>query len=104
MVHSFSCRQSLQLIVSQKLVQEVDGLLGNQVLVLAMSEPVPTLLRVSAEDIVEPDVEVDGIFIDVVVELFCSQNSHYLHQLVVVVVALEEWFLPEDHASHHTAQ
>ena len=41
-------------------------------------------------------VQGNVVFVDVLVEALCPENLCNLDQLVVVIMAVEEWFLAED--------
>ena len=49
-------------------------------------------------------VELDLIFVNISRQLFCSEDLGNLHELIVIVFALEEWLLLEDHAGEHAAE
>ena len=53
---------------------------------------------------VVPGVKFNLIFVQILIELLRAQNLGYSDQLVVVVVTVEEWLLPEYHRGQHTAQ
>jgi len=74
------------------------------VLVLAVDEFVPGLLGVLTNHIVVLLIESHIILVNVGVELVCAEYLGDLHELVVVVLALEEWLLLEDHAREHAAE
>jgi hypothetical protein len=59
---------------------------------------------VRAEDVVVVAVERDIVLFDVGKQVIGSQHLRDLDQLVVVVLALEEGFLLENHACKHAAQ
>ena len=44
------------------------------------------------------------VFLNVSEQVVCAQNLCDFHQLIVVVLALEEWLLLEDHACEHATQ
>ena len=47
MFHSLQCSEPLLVVVSQQLVQEVQGLRTNQVLILTVDKPLPPFPRMS---------------------------------------------------------
>ena len=51
---------------------------------------------VPAEQLIKLRVEADVVLVDVRVELFRAENLGDLHQLVIVVVPMEERLLAED--------
>ena len=73
-------------------------------LVLAIDEFVPGFLGVLPNHIVVLLIESHIILVNVSVELICAEHLGNLHELVVVVLALEEWLLLEDHTGEHAAE
>lgn len=57
-----------------------------------------------SEHLLQSNFKGNIVFIEVVVELFGSEDSCNLFELVVVIVAFEEWFFSEDHAGHHNTK
>ena len=57
-----------------------------------------------AEDVVEARVQLDLVLVQVLEQLLSAEHLGYPHQLVVVVVTVEERLLPEDHRGQHAAQ
>ena len=66
-------------------------------LVLAVYKPLPTFPGVSPEYIGEPRIKFYLILVQILVELLRPQHLSNPDQLIVVVVPVEEGFLPEDH-------
>jgi hypothetical protein len=73
-------------------------------LVLGGDELLPRLFRVAAENAVKVRVEFQVVRVQVVKEFFGAEKLGNLDQLVVIVVAVKEWLLAEDHAGKHTPQ
>eukprot|EP00754_Rhynchopus_humris_P030124 Rhum_TRINITY_DN15259_c0_g1::Rhum_TRINITY_DN15259_c0_g1_i1::g.147186::m.147186 len=92
------------MVVHQQLVQEVDGIGGCDGLVVLVDEVLPRLTRVLLEDAVVVRRKLDAVLLQVRVQGLGAQNLANLHQLVVVVEAVEEGFFLEDHAGEHAAQ
>ena len=57
-----------------------------------------------AQETIKVGIKLNAILLEVSVELVCAQHLGNLHQLVVVVVSVEEGLLAEDHAREHTAE
>lgn len=53
-------------------------------------------IDIPAKDIVILSVELDIILLKVAEQLICTQDFGNLHQLVVIIVSVEEWLLAED--------
>ncbi len=70
-------------------------------LVGAGDKLVPGLLGVGPQNVIIVRVEGYIVLVYVGKELICSKNLGDLNQLVVVVLALKERLLLEDHASEH---
>ena len=73
-------------------------------LILTMYKPLPALPGVSAEYIREPGVQLNLILVQILIEFLRPEHLSNPDQLVVVVVSVEERFLPEDHGGEHTTQ
>ena len=88
-------------------------------LVLTVNKPLPSLARVTTEDVGEARVEFNLIFVQILVQLFSPEHLGNPHQLVVVIMPdeedddrkyylcclpMKERLLPEDHRSQHAAQ
>lgn len=104
MVHSVLWGDSLGVVVPQHVVQKIDGLLCHQRLVLVVHELVPRLFWVLAQDIVVVGIQSDIVLFNVSEKVISSKDFRNFHQLVVIVFALEEWLLLEDHTSEHASQ
>ena len=94
--HCLLRRESLLVVVPKQLVEEVDGLVRDEALVLARDEAAPRLALVPSEDVVVLRVEVDIVFLEVGVQLVRPEHLRDFDQLVVVVVAVKERLLAED--------
>jgi len=94
--HGLARRQSLLVIVAQQLVEKVDGFRDSEVLVLGRHEALPGLLAVRAEQVHKVRVEHQAVLVEVGVEISRAEHLGDLDQLVLVVVAMEEWLLAED--------
>ena len=104
MVHSVLWGDSLCVVVPQHVVQKIDGLLCHQRLVLVVYELIPRLFWVLAQDIVVVGIQSDIVLFNVSEKVISSKDFRNFHQLVVIVFALEEWLLLEDHTSEHASQ
>jgi len=72
--------------------------------VLGINEFVPRLAWLSSDEIIIMIVQSEPILVNVSKEVVSSENLRNLHELVIVVASLEEWFLLEDHSSEHAAK
>lgn len=91
-------------VVSQQLVQEVDGLVAHEALVFASDEAVPWLLLESAQDIVVLGIQLDFVLVEVVKQIVGSEDLGDLDELIRVAVAMEERLFPEYHRRKHGTQ
>ena len=92
------------MIVPQQLIQEIDRLRAHEVLVIRVDELAPGLAAVPADEALEVRVQLDAVLGEVGVELVGAENLGDSHQLIVVVVPVEEGLLAEDHAREHATQ
>ena len=97
-------RGAYLVIVSQKLVQKVNGFVGHKSLVLGVDEAVPRLLGEAAQDVVVLRVEFYLVLVEVVEEIVGAENLCNLDELIRVAGAVEEGLLAEDHGGKHGAQ
>lgn len=84
------------MVVSQKLVQEINGCIRNKALVLRGNKFAPWLARISAENLVVLNIQLQVVLLQVSKQLVSAQNAGNLDKLVVVVVSVEERLLAED--------
>lgn len=92
------------MVVTQHLAKQVDGLLSDQLVVSRGDELVPGLAWVVAQDVVVVRVQLHVVLLNIGEQLVSTKHLRDLHQLVVVVLALEEGLLLEDHTGEHAAQ
>ena len=92
------------MIIPQELGYEVDGFLRHQVLILSRDELLPRFLRVTTQDAIEVGVQFKIVSVKVVEQLFSTEDLGNLYELVVIVMAVEEGLLAENHSGEHTAQ
>lgn len=101
MALGFLGRQALLVVVAEKLVKEVDGLVGNKALVLRRDEAVPGLLLEAAENVVVLGIELNLVFVEVLKELVGAKDLSNLDKLIGVALAVEEGFFAENHRGKH---
>jgi len=89
------------MIVTQKLVEEIDSLIADEALVIGINEAMPGLLLEAAEDVVVLSVELNLVLVQIVEQVIRAQDLGYLDQLVAVRVAVEEGLFAEDHGCEH---
>lgn len=92
------------MVVSQQLVQEVNGLVAHKPLILGVDKTVPGLLLEPAEDVVILRVELYFVLVQVVKQIVRAKHLGDLDELVRVAVAVEEGLLAEDHRGKHGAE
>lgn len=96
--------EAILVVVAEQLVQEVNGLVGDEALVVRVDERVPGLLGEAAKDVIVLGVELNLILVEVLKELVSAEHLGNLDQLVRVALAVEERLLAEDHGRKHGAQ
>ena len=89
------------MVVSEELIEEVDGFIGHESLVLRCDEAVPWLLLESSQDVIVLSVELDLVFVEVIEEIVGTQHLRNLNKLIRVAATVEEGLLPEDHGGEH---
>ena len=104
MAHRVLRRDSLRMVISEHLVQEVERLFADKSLVLVTDKLVPGFLHVLAQNFIVMIVQSHVVFLDILEEVFSTEDLRDLDELVVVVLALEEGLLLEYHASKHAAE
>lgn len=67
------------MVISQQLVEEIDGFVRDKTLVLGADKAVPGLFAKTAQDIVVLGVELNLVFIQVLKQLIGSQDLGNLH-------------------------
>lgn len=92
------------MVVSQKLVKEVNSLVADETLVLSVNKRVPRLAREARENVIILRVQLNIVLVQVLKELFSSKNLGNLNQLVGVAVSVEEGLLAENHGCEHSTQ
>ena len=66
------------MIISEQLVQEIDSLVADKSLVLRVDKAVPALFLESAKDIIVLLVELDLVLVQIVEEIFGTQDFRNL--------------------------
>mmetsp|Transcript_8091 Transcript_8091/g.20738 ORF Transcript_8091/g.20738 Transcript_8091/m.20738 type:complete len:348 (-) Transcript_8091:212-1255(-) len=102
--HGFLAGHPILVVVAQQLVQKVQRLGRDEVRVLAADELGPLLARVPPHERLQVRVQLDAVLVEVHKQVVCAQHLGDLHQLIVVVMAVEKGLLPEDHAGKHAAE
>lgn len=70
------------MVITEKLVQEVNSLVADESLILRVDEAVPRLLLEPAKDIVVLRVELDLVLVEVVEQVVSAEDLGDFHQLV----------------------
>lgn len=92
------------MVVSEELVQEVNGIVTDKALVISVDETMPVLLGESAQNVVVLSIELDIVLVKVVEQVFGTENLGDLDELVRIAVSVEERLFAEDHGSKHGTQ
>lgn len=92
------------MIVTQQLVEEINGLITDKPLIIGIHEAMPGLFLEAAENIVVLSVELNLILVQVVEQVIGTQYLSYLDQLVAVGIAMEEGLFAEDHGREHRSE
>jgi len=103
-LHSFLGRNALSMVVLEHLTEQVNSLIGHKSVILCVDELVPWLAWVLTNDIVVVRIKRHVVFGNIGEEVVSAKNFGNFDQLIVIVLALEERFLLEDHAGEHTAK
>jgi len=103
-LHGVLRGDALCVVVPEHLGEQVESLISDKMLVLAMNELVPRLLGVLPEDVIVVGVESHAVLVDVGEEFVSAEDLGDLYELVVVVLPLEEGLLLEDHAGEHAPE
>lgn len=96
--------EAVLVVVSEQLIEEIDGLVGDESLVVRVDKRVPGLLGEAAEDVVVLGVKLNLVLVEVLKELVSAEHLGNLDQLVGVTLAVEERLLAEDHGREHGTQ
>lgn len=84
------------MVVSEELVQEVNGIVTDKALVISVDETMPVLLGESAQNVVVLSIELDIVLVKVVEQVFGTENLGDLDELVRIAVSVEERLFAED--------
>mmetsp|Transcript_9963 Transcript_9963/g.25272 ORF Transcript_9963/g.25272 Transcript_9963/m.25272 type:complete len:276 (-) Transcript_9963:2362-3189(-) len=95
---------AILVIIPKQSVEKLNRLGAHEVSIFGSCEARPRLLRVPSDKRLEMRVEFDGVFGQVGVEVVGSHHLGDFHQLIVVVVSVEEWLLAEDDACEHAPE
>lgn len=89
------------MIVTQKLVEEIDSFIADEPLVIGINEAMPGFLLKAAEDVVVLSIELNLVLVQIVEQVICAQHLGYLDKLVAVRVAVEKGLFAKDHGCEH---
>ena len=103
--HSVLRCDSLGMVVPQHLAQQIEGLVRDKLVILRVNELGPGLAGdgLRGEDVFVVGVKGEAVLVEIGVELLSAEYLGNLHELIIVVGALEEGFTLEDHTSKHAA-
>merc|ERR1711887_273724 len=85
-------------------IEEVKGLVADQVLILGVAKTLPAFARVTSEDIVETRVQLAIVLVQIIVQILRAKHLCNAHQLIIVVMAMEKGFLAKDHRCEHASK
>lgn len=103
-LHRVARGHSLGVVVAEHLAQQIQGFLGNELVVLSGDELLPGLAGLLADDVVVVAVQCHVVLLNVREQVVCAQNLRDLDKLIVVVLTLKEWLLLEDHSCEHASK
>ena len=92
------------MIVSQQLIQKVNGFRADEALIVGVDKALPALPGESAQNVVVLCVELNVVFVKVLKQLVGTEDLRNLHQLVGVALAMEERLFSKDHRCKHSPQ
>mmetsp|Transcript_4296 Transcript_4296/g.9737 ORF Transcript_4296/g.9737 Transcript_4296/m.9737 type:complete len:330 (-) Transcript_4296:185-1174(-) len=104
MKHGLLRGQPLLVIIPQQLGHKVNGLLRHQMLVLIRDKLLPRFLGMPPQNPIEMGIQLQVVGIQVVEQLLRTENLGNFHQLIIVIMPVEEWLLPKNHPGKHTSQ
>lgn len=96
--------EALLVIVAQQLVEEVNGLIGHEALVLRCDEAVPGLLLEAAENVVVLGIELYLVLVEVLEQLVSAKDLGNLNKLVGIALTVEKGLLAKNHGRKHGAE
>jgi hypothetical protein len=96
MQHGLGGQQPLGVVVSEQLVEEINGVGRRKPLIVRRDEARPRLPRVAPQLVVKVRREREVVFVEIRHQPVGPQHLGDLDELVVVVLALEEGFFLED--------
>ncbi len=92
------------MIISKQFIQKIDSLAADKSLIFGINETMPTLLLESTEDIVVLGIQLDLVLVQVVKQVFGTQDLRNFDKLIRVAVAMEEGLFSENHGSEHSTK
>lgn len=104
MLHRVPRGDPLRVVVPQHPVEQVDRLIGHQLVILGRDELGPRLALVLTQDVVVVRVQLQLVLVDVGEQFLSAQDFGNFYELVIVVLTLEKGFLLEYHAGEHAAE
>ena len=103
-LHCVLGADSFGMVISQHLSEEVKSFIADEGMVLLTDEFLPWLASVGAQDVIIVLVQGEVVLLEISDKIISSQYLGNLHELVIVVCALEEWLLLEYESSEHAAE
>jgi len=97
-------RSTHLMVVSEQLIQKINGIVTDKALIVRVDKRVPWLLRIPAKNVVVLGIQLDVVLVKVVEQIFRPENLGNLDQLVRITVPVEKWLPSKDHRREHGAQ
>lgn len=95
-LHGLCCSQTFLVIIAKKLVQKVNGGVRHKALVFWCHKFAPWLAGISSENLVILHIQLQIVLFQVRKQFVGSENAGNLHELIIVVVSMEEGLFAED--------
>jgi hypothetical protein len=95
-LHGLSGSQALLVIIAKQLVQEINGRVRDEALVLWRHKFAPWLTGISSENLIVVNIQLQIVLLQVSKQLVGTENTSNLDKLIVVIVSMEEWLLTEN--------
>lgn len=92
------------MVVTQQLIEEIDGFVRDKTLVLRCDKAMPRLLLESSQNIIILCIQFYFVLVKVVEQIIRAKDLGDLDKLIRVAVAVEEGLFPEDHGRKHGAE
>lgn len=89
------------MVISEQLVQEVNGITANESLILSADEGVPWPTLIPLEDLIVLGVQLNVVLVKVVKQIVCSKDFGNFDKLVRIAATVEKRFFSKYHGGKH---